>query len=55
MMPGIILAIGFDLSLMTTRDLVLQSAGYAVVEASSLKEAVDHFKSGDLDMVLLCH
>ena len=55
MMPDIVLAIGFDPSLMTTRDLVLQSAGYAVVEASSLKEAVDHFQSGDFDLVLLCH
>ena len=55
MMPSIVLAIGFDLSLMTIRDLVLQSAGYAVVEASSLKEAVDHFQSGDFDLVLLCH
>jgi CheY-like chemotaxis protein len=54
-MPGIVLAIGFDLSLMTIRDLVLQSAGYAVVEASSLEEAVDHFQSGDFDLVLLCH
>ena len=55
MMPEIVLAVGFDLSLMTTRDLVLQSAGYVVVEASSLKEAVDHFQSGDFDLVLLCH
>ena len=55
MMPEIVLAVGFDLSLMTTRDLVLQSAGYVVVEASSLKEAVDHFQSGDFDLVLLCY
>lgn len=52
---GLVLAIGFDLSLMTIRSLVLRSAGYAVVEASSLKEAVDHFQSGDFDLVLLCH
>src|SRR5580658_7464926 len=55
MMPDIVLAIGFDLSLMTIRDLVLQSAGCAVVEAFSLEEAVDHFQSGDFDLVLLCH
>ena len=55
MMPDIVLAIGLDPSLMTIRDLVLQSAGYAVVEASSLEEAVDHFQSGDFDLVLLCH
>jgi CheY-like chemotaxis protein len=55
MMPDIVLAIGLDPSLMTIRDLVLQSAGYAVVEASSLEEAVDHFQSGDFDLVLLCY
>lgn len=54
-MPEIVLAVGFDLSLMAIRDLVLQSAGYVVVEASSLKEAVDHFQSGDFDLVLLCY
>jgi CheY-like chemotaxis protein len=54
-MPGIVLAIGFDPSLMTSRSLVLRSAGHAVVEASSLKEAVDQFQSGDFDLVLLCH
>jgi CheY-like chemotaxis protein len=55
MMLGMVLAIGFDPSLMTTRMLVLQSAGYVVVRASSLKETVDHFQSGNFDLVLLCH
>jgi CheY-like chemotaxis protein len=54
-MPGIVLAIGFDSSLMMIRNLVLRSAGHAVVEASSLNEAVDQFQSGDFDLVLLCH
>ena len=55
MMLGIVLAVGFDSSLMTTRTLVLQSAGYVVIRASSLEEAVDHFRAGDFDLVLLCH
>jgi CheY-like chemotaxis protein len=55
MMPGIVLAVGFEPSLMTARMLVLQSAGYVVVRGSSLKETVDHLQSGDFDFVLLCH
>jgi DNA-binding response OmpR family regulator len=55
MMPGVVLAVGFDHSLMTTRIRVLQSAGYAVARVSSLKEAVYHFLSSDFDLVLLCH
>ena len=50
----IVLSIGFDPSLLETRSLVLQSAGYMVESASSLKEAVNRFQSGDFDLVLLC-
>jgi len=55
MRTNVVLAVGFDLSLMRTRTLVLQSAGYIVESASSLKEAVDRFQAGDFDLVLLCH
>lgn len=55
MMLGMVLAVGFDPSLMTTRVLVLQSAGYVVIKAWSFEEAVDHFRSGDFDLILLCH
>jgi len=55
MVPGIVLAVGFEPSLMTARMLVLQSAGYVIVRGSSLKETVDHLHSGDFDLVLLCH
>jgi DNA-binding response OmpR family regulator len=55
MMLGVVLAVGFDPSLMTARILVLQSAGYVVIKASSLKQAVDHFHAGDFDLVMLCH
>ena len=51
----IVLAVGLDPSLLETRSLVLQSAGYMVESASSVKEAVDRFQSGDFDLVLLCH
>jgi CheY-like chemotaxis protein len=55
MMLGIVLGVGFNPSLMTTRMLILQSAGYVVVLASSLQETVDHLQSADFDLVLLCH
>jgi CheY-like chemotaxis protein len=55
MMLGMVLAVGFDPSSMTPRILVLQSAGYVVIKAWSLEEAVDHFQSGDFDLVLMCH
>ena len=55
MQIAVILTVGFDLSLMRTRSLVLQSAGYIVESASSLKEAVARFRAGDFDLVLLCH
>src|SRR5580704_13088927 len=55
MRTNVVLAVGFDLSLMRTRTLVLRSAGYIVETASTLKEAVDRFQAGDFDLVLLCH
>jgi CheY-like chemotaxis protein len=55
MQMAVVLAVGFDSSLMRTRSLVLQSAGYIVASASSLKEAVARFQTGDFDLVLLCH
>lgn len=50
----LILSIGLDPDLMVTRSLVLQSAGYLVVSAYSIKEAVGRFQEGDFDLVLLC-
>jgi DNA-binding response OmpR family regulator len=55
MRTNIVLAEGFDLSLMRTRTLVLRSAGYIVETASTLKKAVDRFQATDFDPVLLCH
>lgn len=50
----LVLSIGLDVELLSTRNLVLQSAGYLVVSAYSLREAVDRFQDGDFDLVLLC-
>lgn len=49
-----VLSIGLDAGLLRARNLVLQSAGYNVVSAFSIKEAVDRFQAGDFDLVLLC-
>jgi len=51
----IVLSVGFDPSLLRARGLVLESAGYLVESASTVKEAADRFQSGDFDLVLLCH
>ena len=51
----IVLSVGFDLSLLRARGLVLSSAGYLVESASTVKGAADRFQSGDFDLVLLCH
>lgn len=51
----LILSVCLDPVLLDTRNLILRSAGYTVVPAVSLKEAVDRFRSGDFDLVLLSH
>jgi CheY-like chemotaxis protein len=51
----IVLSVGFDLSLLRARGLVLESAGYLIESASTVKGAADRFQSGDFDLVLLCH
>jgi DNA-binding response OmpR family regulator len=51
----LILSICLDPVMLDARNLILRSAGYTVVPALSLKEAVDRFRSGDFDLVLLGH
>ncbi len=50
----LVLSVGLDPQLLGTRDLILQSAGYIVVSTYSMREAVDRFRQGDFDLVLLC-
>jgi DNA-binding response OmpR family regulator len=50
----VVLSVGLDPSLLRARNLVLQSAGYSVVSAYSVQEAVVQFEAGDFDLVLLC-
>lgn len=55
MMRGTVLTVGFDQSLMMNRMLVLRSAGYVVIQATSLEEAACLFQAGDFGLILLCH
>ena len=55
-MPHIIaLAVGRDPLLLETRGQVLRNAGYTVVSALSVEQALQSFASGDFDIVILCH
>ena len=49
-----ILSVGQDPELLKTRSLVLCANGYAV-ESCSIGEAIQHFRAGDFDLVILCH
>jgi CheY-like chemotaxis protein len=50
----LVLSVGLDPEILGTRNIVLQSAGYTVVRAFSLKAAVDCFQALDFDLILLC-
>jgi len=49
----VVLAVGLDPSLPTAQNAVWKSAGYIVISVGTIKEAIDHFKAGDFDLVLL--
>jgi len=51
----LVLSVGLEALLLNARNLVLQSAGYIVVSATSIKEAFTLFGNGDFDLVVLCH
>ncbi|MGA3045718.1 MAG: hypothetical protein ABSD67_03805 [Terracidiphilus sp.] len=49
----VILAVGLDSWKLTAQSSVLRSAGYVIVSAKTIQDAIDHFKAGDFDLVLL--
>lgn len=51
----VVLAVGMDAWLLTTQSPIWKSAGYIAVSAVSIKEAIDFFKTGDFDLVLMGH
>jgi len=55
-MPHIVaLAVGRDPVLLETRGQILRNAGYTVVSALSIEQALESFASGDFDIFILCH
>lgn len=53
--PPHILSVGKDPALMSSRTLLLLSAGYAVQEAFTLDKAKNLIDSDSIDVTLLCH
>lgn len=51
----VILSIGHDPELLSIRNLLLRSAGYIVQSASSIERAINSFREGDFDLVVMCH
>lgn len=51
----LVLAIGQDSTLFEAQRRVLQSAGYLVTSAWSMKAAIEEFQEGDFDLVVLSH
>jgi CheY-like chemotaxis protein len=51
----VVLAVGLDSWRLTAQNSALRSAGYIVISANSIPDAIHHFKAGDFDLVLLDH
>lgn len=51
----VVLAVGLDSWLLEDHRAAWRSAGYYVISTASIKEAINHFKAGDFDLVLLGH
>jgi hypothetical protein len=49
----VVLAVGMDAWLLATQRPEWKSAGFVVVPAASIEQAIDHFKGGDFDLILL--
>lgn len=49
----VVLAVGLDSWRLTSQGSDLRSAGYVVISAGSIRDAIEQFKVGDFDLVLL--
>jgi hypothetical protein len=49
----VVLAVGIDLSHLRNQISAWKSAGFVIVFAESIREAIGHFRLGDFDLVLL--
>lgn len=53
--PPNILSVGSDLSLMSSRSLILRAAGYRVEEAYTVDKAINLVAEDFIDAMLICH
>jgi DNA-binding response OmpR family regulator len=51
----VVLAVGLDSRLLATHRALWTPAGFIVLSVVSIREAIDHFRVGDFDLVLLGH
>jgi hypothetical protein len=49
----VVLAVGLDSWLLATQSSVWRTAGYIVIPVATIREAIDHFRIGDFDLVLM--
>ena len=49
----LVLAIGLDSWRLATHSALWRPAGYVVLSAATIREAIEHFRNGDFDLVLL--
>jgi len=49
----VVLAVGLDSWQLMAQNSVWRSAGYIVISAFTIREAIEHFRAGDFDLVLL--
>ena len=52
---GMILSVGLDLELLRIRNAVLKSAGFELIESSSVEDGLRLFRRDDILLVILCH
>jgi len=50
-----ILSVSYDATLLRTRRMILEKAGYEVVSTSDLAEALEKCRSTDYDLVIMGH
>ena len=55
MAVNVVLAVGLDRWQLAAHDSAWKSSGYVVLSIDSIRDAIEHFKAGDFDLVLLGH
>jgi hypothetical protein len=50
---AVILSVGVDIPFSRSQSQVWQSAGYCVTPAESIRDAIDHIRYGDFDLVVM--